>query len=403
MEGTLEVNMATEVALLTVQSLRTTMYHSYWHEPCPAGHGVHHGPERFQCVSCSCWHEPGTCPHTGSRNLFTDVVGVAQGISTAAGLFANIGEGGGDRSLSHPQHYTPHPSHGGNSHPINFVTSVEGALERCIKDQHLEAFYPPHAYQQRIREVASRAAHRLPELIAKWKLPSEIAVDICKLALFDVILFIDDSGSMVFEEKGERLDDMKMILSHVAFAASLFDDDGIQVRFFNSDIKGDNIRSEADADKVISQVKFGGLTPIGTQLKAKILEPLVLSRARANQLHKPVLIITITDGQPQGEDSNTIFNVIRDANHFFQGNQYGVGALNLMFGQVGTDMKARQFLQELDEHHEVGARVDVTSNYEMEADQMRKESGCELSPEVWLVKLFLGAIDSSYDTSDEKR
>ncbi|BFZ63356.1 hypothetical protein YB2330_004478 [Saitoella coloradoensis] len=281
--------------------------------------------------------------------------------------------------------------------------AIEGALERCIKDQHLETFYPPQSAQQRIREVAGRAAHRIQELIAKWKLPSEIAVDICKLALFDVILFIDDSGSMVFEEKGERLDDLKMILSHVAFAASLFDDDGIQVRFFNSDIKGDHICSEEDANRVISQVKFGGLTPIGTQLNAKILQPLVLSKARCNQLHKPVLIITITDGQPQGEDSCTIFNVIRDANLFLRGSQYGVGALNLMFGQVGTDLKARQFLQELDEHHEIGARVDVTSNYEMEADQMRKESGCELSPEIWMVKLFLGAIDSSYDTSDEKK
>ena len=27
----------------------------------------------------------------------------------------------------------------------------------------------------------------------------------------------------------------------------------------------------------------------------------------------------------------------------------------------------------------------------------------ELTPELWLVKLLLGAIDSSYDTQDEKR
>lgn len=43
----------------------------------------------------------------------------------------------------------------------------------------------------------------------------------------------DDSGSMVFEERGERIDDLKLILSKVSEVATLFDDDGILVRFMN--------------------------------------------------------------------------------------------------------------------------------------------------------------------------
>jgi hypothetical protein len=31
-----------------------------------------------------------------------------------------------------------------------------------------------------------------------------------KLSLFDVVLYIDDSGSMAFEEGGERIDDLKL-------------------------------------------------------------------------------------------------------------------------------------------------------------------------------------------------
>jgi hypothetical protein len=31
-----------------------------------------------------------------------------------------------------------------------------------------------------------------------------------KLSLFDVVLYIDDSGSMAFEERGERIDDLKL-------------------------------------------------------------------------------------------------------------------------------------------------------------------------------------------------
>ena len=41
----------------------------------------------------------------------------------------------------------------------------------------------------------------------------------------------DDSGSMAFEEGGERIDDMKAVLGRTADAATLFDTDGIVVRF----------------------------------------------------------------------------------------------------------------------------------------------------------------------------
>lgn len=59
----------------------------------------------------------------------------------------------------------------------------------------------------------------------------------------------------------------------------------------NSRIDGNNITGEAAAMQLISQVKFSGLTPLGTALQNKILEPLVLGPARAGRLQKPVLVI----------------------------------------------------------------------------------------------------------------
>lgn len=47
-----------------------------------------------------------------------------------------------------------------------------------------------------------------------------------KLALYDVVIYIDDSGSMAFEEQGERIKDLELIMQRVAFAATLFDEDG---------------------------------------------------------------------------------------------------------------------------------------------------------------------------------
>lgn len=76
-------------------------------------------------------------------------------------------------------------------------------------------------------KVASSGA--LEKIAADWKLPMEIAIDLVsrhlggyleemelmldrqvKISLFDFILYVDDSGSMAFEEGGERIDDLKL-------------------------------------------------------------------------------------------------------------------------------------------------------------------------------------------------
>jgi len=42
-------------------------------------------------------------------------------------------------------------------------------------------------------------------------------------------------------------------------------------------------------------------------------------------------------------------------------------------------------------------------DYEVEADEMsRANPPVDLTPELWLIKLLLGSVDSSYDTKDEK-
>lgn len=48
-------------------------------------------------------------------------------------------------------------------------------------------------------------------------MPKEVALDLVKIALFDVVILCDDSGSMAFEQNGERIEDLKL---YVAFSAS---------------------------------------------------------------------------------------------------------------------------------------------------------------------------------------
>ena len=174
---------------------------------------------------------------------------------------------------------------------------------------------------------------------------------------------VDDSGSMLIEEGGERIKDLMLILGRVAYAASLFDRDGIQVRFMNSSVQGNSIRTESEAESLVRNVSFSGLTPMGTSLRSKVIDPLVLQPARAGQLNKPVLVITITDGQPAGEPLGAVFDAVRYASsELGRMERYGPGAVAFQFAQVGNDLKAREFLSKLDNDPMVGPLVDCTSS-----------------------------------------
>lgn len=234
-------------------------------------------------------------------------------------------------------------------------------LTACIQEKGLQPFYPPNSPQ--LDQIAQRASSQVNILAQQWRVNPEIAQDIVKLALYDVILYVDDSGSMAFEENGERIDDLKLIINRVAFAAGLFDDDGIQVRFMNSNEQGNGIKTTQQVEELISRIRFQGLTPMGRELQNKVLAPLVVGPGRSGQLRKPVLVIIITDGQPTGESQRDIAGIILNASRELSSNpRVGKGGVAFQFAQVGNDLKAREFLHQLDENREIGDIIDCTSS-----------------------------------------
>lgn len=238
-------------------------------------------------------------------------------------------------------------------------------------EKHLQPFYPPERLDRVVQGLANDAPGKLNKLIHEWAVPMEVATDVMKLTLFDVILYVDDSGSIEFEERGARKEQLKQILGIIATAASTFDQDGISVRFMNSMEIGDGIRDAEDVNRLVSRVRFQGLTPLGTSLKNKVLDPMVLGPARANRLDKPVLVIAITDGQPAGEPLDTVANSIRQATDEVARSRYGRGAVSFQFSQVGNDQKARDFLGSLDEDPHIGNLIDCTSS-KLDATNIRR-------------------------------
>jgi hypothetical protein len=213
--------------------------------------------------------------------------------------------------------------------------------------------------------IAARAGQQVDRLCQAWRIQKEIANDIVRLALYDIVIYIDDSGSMSFEENGERIKDLGLILQRVAFAGTLFDDDGIELRFMNEDLpvqQLSGIRSEQQVQQLLAQKRYKGLTPFGTELRKKVVDPILVSRLNSGRMEKPLLVIGITDGQPAGENANTLVETVQYAVQAAQRSQYGSGAIAFQFAQVGNDQKATEFLAKLDNDPMVGREVDCTSS-----------------------------------------
>lgn len=162
---------------------------------------------------------------------------------------------------------------------------------------------------------------------------------------------------MEFEEQGERIKDLELILRRVAFAATLFDEDGyvgkplfipirradkefsIEIRFMNDESTPlsmlNDVRTGQQVEQVMANRRYSGMTPFGTKLREKVIDGIVLPKLR--QPHKPILVIGITDGQPTGEGAGVIEDTVRYAVHSTQG--LGPGAIAFQFAQVGNDQK----------------------------------------------------------------
>lgn len=81
------------------------------------------------------------------------------------------------------------------------------------------------------------------------------------------------------------------------------------MRYINQELPNSNSLKFEDLRDTIKPLTWGGDTPIGTNLRSKILEPLVYNKL-PNDLKRPLLVSIITDGMPEPEPRSTFVNTI---------------------------------------------------------------------------------------------
>ncbi|KAF8451795.1 hypothetical protein BGX38DRAFT_465905 [Terfezia claveryi] len=269
-----------------------------------------------------------------------------------------------------------------------------GILKECVEENHIEQMYPDDRIMAIANRLLTSGKDPVGTLCQRWGVPLEIGFDFIKQALYDVVFLLDDSGSIRFSElEGE----LKGILQAAAFATSLFDEDGFSVRFLNSDVQGDHIKSEQEAMALVDRVSFNGETPLAGSLKNKILVPMVDN----GRLDKPLHVIIITDGVPTDSARGEFQRNIRETLDRYVIRGVRSKVVSIQIAQIGNDKRAQAYLQKLDTDPDIGGLIDCTSNFELESTQYAKK-GLTITKYNWYCKLMMGAIDKSYDDKDEE-
>jgi len=279
---------------------------------------------------------------------------------------------------------------------------ITDALKKAVAENGLTSLYPPDG--PRLAAVLAHLSQtfNMAAFCQRFKIPPLIAGDLMQVALYDVQLFIDDSGSM---NEGDKWDDARAIVTQIVNITTFFDIDGIDVEFMNSPISGKRIKNPEEVTALFDQVRPCGFTPLASTCDRKILRPYFerISKLPPAEV-KGMIIYCITDGAPTTErgmpTTITTYKMLEYIDQTLVSLKLPRKTIGFNVTQIGFDDAATKFLQELDQHPKFGDRIDAVSDYELEMVQCQAQ-GVYLTPDLYIVKLLVGAVDSSYDAHDD--
>lgn len=237
-----------------------------------------------------------------------------------------------------------------------------------------------------IEELAAKAAALADDpstpIARKGFLPRTAQV-----TMHQQVLYCDDSSSM---KLGTRWDSQNMLINRIARITTriLPEGEGVYMRYINQQVvNADSLKFE-ELLEVIKPLNPEGNTPIGTNLRSKILEPLVYSKLPSN-LERPLLISIITDGAPGLEPRNTLANAIAECGDKLEEAELPRESVKFLIGQVGVSDAATQFLEEISRDSRIADVVFVASE-KLDVASSKLES--DWAMDEWLVETLYAPI-----------
>ena len=174
-----------------------------------------------------------------------------------------------------------------------------------------------------------------------------------QLSLYRTVIYCDDSGSMSNEDRYEYL--IQLVTRIARIATKIVPDNmpGVDLRFINNDFESN--LSATEVGQTMRRVWPSGVTEIGTNLRKKILKPLVydiidssaVSTASPIPFKRPLLVCIITDGHPYQEGRDVLRDEIVTCKRKLEAKGYDPTSVMYCINQIGTDPEAEYFIDGL--------------------------------------------------------
>lgn len=235
--------------------------------------------------------------------------------------------------------------------------------------------------------------NRLQELLARFEVSLDCLEDLTSLGRFDIILVLDDSGSM----RGSRWQELLEVAGIVIEFCTALDDDGIDIHFLNRQIPDQiggqgrphqrmmlNVTHPSQLQNVF-QAQPSGYTPLAETIQY----------ALSKQTSKPKLVLVATDGVPTTRNG-----------------EYDLAGFTRVLKTRNADQSPMAILACSDNDDDVGylnkldkevKNLDVLDDYQSEKREVLKAQGQNFKYTLGdhVVRYMLGPIFKKYDQLDE--
>ena len=228
---------------------------------------------------------------------------------------------------------------------------------KSLSSQDLQ--FPIFFSQNHLKQVVAKASTSTFDKLKHTALSKENVQRLSRLALYHVVFYCDDSGSM---GRNDRFQTQKELVIHMARIATMAIplDDKVGLVFIHKEV----VQGNLCVDEVVEvlndaepQYEVDTGTQIGANLRDKILAPYVynddkseLDEITANsekRLSKPLMVCIITDGGTGEEDASILRKEIDECKNTLVDKGYGPSSVVFYIGIVGDDTKAAKFLEKL--------------------------------------------------------
>ena len=232
---------------------------------------------------------------------------------------------------------------------------------------------------------------KVEKLIRDYEIDNLFSERLDILSNFEIVLIVDDSGSMntpiTNSKHATRWEELKEVVSIVVRISTIFDEDGIDINFLNRP-SYDNVRDNYTINHILRDNPYG-LTPLNNALQ-KVLD-------KYSDSAKPVLVVIATDGIPTDslgyQDIETFTRTLknRDYSKFY-----------ISFLACSDQENDVGYLNKLDRKI---PNIDTLDDYNSELQEVRSAQGKKFKYSFGdhVVRLLLGPICPELDKLDEKK